>query len=627
MQNRSLRTQLSLIFLGFLLLVISSVAVTFWLAQTQQNDAVLINLTGRQRMLAQQMTRLALTDPDNPERDAIMSQFEQTLLLLMSGGEMVDGNGRSYTLPAPTDPAIRTHLDTVATHWQTFRQTLQPPFNPTMLLVGLNLLLGELDTAVNTYEAAAQAKITRLRWVQIIFLVAAFLLLVGGYHIIQQQLLRPLTFLDNAAQQIGSGNLGAPMPNLPGAELGRLGQTMETMRSEIAAHQQSLEQQVAQRTQELTTAFEFSQEIVRELEPSHLLQLVADHTRTLMRGDAASLCVLDENGRLLELVANSGIGQDHLGLRQSTAHGLALPVIQERQTVLTNGGCANCGFLAHFPGTSCLAAPLQVGERSLGALCVVRPHLPFDQNEARALTLMANAAAVALENARLIEAIRQQTEENTALAERERLAANLHDNLAQNLGAMHLTVDLLMHNIVGGETDLVHQRLGELQTNLQKAYAQVRMALTGLREQPLDETEWTTAVRNIAAEFSAETNLPVQLSLGESMGSGLTAVAQKQLLHILRESLTNVRRHAQATQVTITVTPENNAIILAITDNGIGFVPNQINGQHHLGLTIMRARAERSQGELSIHSTPSLGTSVTAVFPTTPTHQTERENA
>ena len=97
MKNRSLHTQLGLVFLGFLLLVISSVAVTFWLVQTQQNDAAIINLAGRQRMLAQQMTRLALTDPDNPELTETITRFEQTLAALMNGGEVVDGNGRSLS--------------------------------------------------------------------------------------------------------------------------------------------------------------------------------------------------------------------------------------------------------------------------------------------------------------------------------------------------------------------------------------------------------------------------------------------------------------------------------------------------------------------------------------------------
>ncbi|HUM69134.1 MAG TPA: histidine kinase [Chloroflexota bacterium] len=259
------------------------------------------------------------------------------------------------------------------------------------------------------------------------------------------------------------------------------------MRRQIAAYQHSLAQQVSQRTQELTTAFEFSQEIVRQLDAEALLQSVAQRARDLMQGEAASVCVLDGDGHTLELVAGSGAGNEYLGLLQSTRRGIALPVIQQHQTVVTDGGCANCGFLHHFPGTSCIAAPLQAGERAWGALCVVRPYRPFDADESRALTLLANAAAVGLENARLVAAGKKQAEENASLSERQRLAAELHDNLAQTLGAINLQVGLAAELIHREESATAVTRLKEMQTSLKNAYAQVRMALTGLRD-PLPET-------------------------------------------------------------------------------------------------------------------------------------------
>ncbi len=626
MKNRSLRTQLGFVFLGFLLLVISSVAVTFWLVQTQQNDATIINLAGRQRMLAQQMTRLALTDPINPELTTTTARFEQTLDVLMNGGEVIDSNGRSLILSPTADPTIQAHLLEITNQWLAFQTHLQPPIDSVLLQSDFATLLSQLDNTVSAYEAEAQTKITRLRWVQVIFLTAAFLLLAWGYHLVHHQLIRPLAVLGTVAQEIGIGNLAATVPVLSGYELNQLGQTMERMRSEIAVYQNSLEQKVAQRTQELTTAFDFSQEIVRELEPAHLLQSVADHTRHLMQGTAVSVCVLDDNGRTLELVASSGEENQHIGLRQSATRGIALPVIQKHETIIAEGGCANCGFLHHFPDDSCAAAPLQVGGRTLGALCVVRPQNPFDADEARALSLLANAAAIALENTHLIEVGKQQAEENASLAERERLAANLHDNLAQTLGAMHLSVDQLGHELASGEVEQAKIRVVEIQTNVQRAYAQVRMALTGLRESTPDEDELLTAVRMLLIDFEAQSGLPVQLNVADKMsGVGLTAVTQKQLLHILREALTNVRRHAQAACIQVYITHDEGNICLDVVDDGIGFDPDQVNSQNHLGLSIMRMRAERSEGSLSIHSVPGEGARVTAVFPAIQTQEHEPE--
>lgn len=615
MKPRSLRLQLGLIFLGFLLLVVSAVGATFWLVQTQQNDAVIINLAGRQRMLVQQMTRLALTEPENLQLAESSHHFEQTLTVLMEGGEIGDGNGRFYPLPPTTDPSTHAQLTDIAATWLTFQALLHAPLERDTLQTETNTLLVQLDGLVDAYEAQAQAKITRLRWMQIAFLAAAFLLLVWGYRLIHRQLIRPLTALDAAAQEIGMGQLEHPLPVLPANELGRLAQTMETMRLEIAAQHNSLAQQVAQRTQELSTAFAFSQEIVRELEPSQLLQSVANHTRELMQGEAVSVCLLDDNGRSLELVANSGTDDQYLGLRQSSSRGIALPVIQERKTIIEEGGCANCGFLHDFPDSSCATAPLQVGGRALGALCVIRSQRPFTSDEARALTLLANAAAVALENARLIEANTQQVEENASLAERERLAANLHDNLAQNLGAMHLRVDQLANDMAGGADEQAQQQIAKLQGNLQQAYAQVRLALTGLREPEPDEAEFLTAVHTLLADFESQTGLPIQFVMEGTEEIRLTAVVQKQALHIIREALTNICRHAQAAHVQLTICQNGETATLTIVDDGIGFDPSQVNSQNHLGLTIMRTRAERSQGQLTVHSKPAQGTHISATLP------------
>ena len=96
---------------------------------------------------------------------------------------------------------------------------------------------------------------------------------------------------------------------------------------------------------------------------------------------------------------------------------------------------------------------------------------------------------------------------------------------------------------------------------------------------------------------------------------GLMAVAQKQALHIVREALTNIRRHAQAAHVQLTVRQNQETITLEIADDGVGFYPAQANSQNHLGLTIMRTRAERCQGQLTLHSSPGQGTRISATFP------------
>ncbi|MFQ5419128.1 MAG: ATP-binding protein [Anaerolineae bacterium] len=611
---RSLRTQLGLIFLAFFMLVTGSVTATFWLVKTQHDDATIINLAGRQRMLTQQMTRLALTQPDSPDLAEASQRFEQTLYALRNGGKALDANGRLVTLPTTTNPAIRSQLDEAAHVWAAFSQYLGSS-DDDLLLIESDHLLNQLDQAVSAFAAEAQAKTIRLRQIQFAFLISAFLLLGWGYFIIRHRLLRPLAMLGKTAQQIGAGNLSHPVPEIIGEELGQLGQTMEGMRVEIATAQELLEQRVAQRTHELTAAFEFSQEIVHQLDLTPLLHSVARRARDLLDGQVASLCVLNEDSRFLELVASSGATDKQMGLRHSTQRGMALPVIQQGQTVAVEDSCANCGFLHQFPGNPCIAAPLQVGGETLGALCVVRPNIGFDAEEGRALTLLANAAAIAIDNARLMETSKKRAETNASLAERERLSAELHDNLAQTFSFLNIKIEQVAKLITANRTTAVADELTRMETAVKTAFTQVRAALTGLQRPPSDSNSFAQRLSACVAEFRQTDNLPVKLAIHDLSALALPRVTQNQSLHIVREALINARRHAQARRVSVHVQRQNGDAQFIVEDDGRGFNPAQVENHNHLGLKIMRSRAERSGGQLAIKSAPGGGTQIIASFP------------
>jgi two-component system nitrate/nitrite sensor histidine kinase NarX len=162
---------------------------------------------------------------------------------------------------------------------------------------------------------------------------------------------------------------------------------------------------------------------------------------------------------------------------------------------------------------------------------------------------------------------------------------------------------------------MVQVRLGELQGGLKRAYTQVRMALTGLRQPAPDSSQLVAAVEALLAEFSEQNGASVDLAVAGADIDCLSPLMQKQLLYIVREALTNIGRHAQATCVQLSLTRENGLARVTIADDGTGFDPAAVDDQKHLGLAIMRARAERSQGHLSIHSQPGQGTRITVSFP------------
>jgi len=619
MEIHSLRLRLNLLFLAFLTLVVAAVAVTYLIIASQRHDALLINLAGRQRMLSQQMTWLALVSPEDPLLAAARERFVERLSALEQGGITFDASGQPLRLPPPENEAVRAAVIDARQAWLRFESELERVIagqTEHALMSTSLLLLDTLDIVVTRLADQAEVRVQRLQIIQVGFLISALLLLWLGYRVTQHHVVDSLTALGAAATKMATGDLQTRVPSFVDEELNRLATAFDAMRAEVLASQQQLEARIHQRTQELITAFEFSQEIAAQLELEQLLRSVTDRARTLMAGDAAALCLLDPEAGMLRLAASSGTGDTSFELRQPVNALLPAQVIGAGHTVVTETVCANCDFLRRFAGKQCIATPLCAGETTLGALCVVRPsQIAFEPEEQVALSLLANAAAVALVNARLVEKGRAQAKQSAIQSERERLAADLHDNLAQTLSFLNLKADQLEVAIAHGAEAEAAQLLAEMRVATTRAYSQVRAALTGLRTISPAHNILKTELHACVAEMQALTGLTIDLAVDIPETLPLTPLAQQQALHIVREALTNAWRHAGVQRASVCVEQVDDVVRLRIRDEGRGFDPMAVDESAHLGLTIMRARAERSGGTLDILSQPDAGTTVIATFP------------
>lgn len=613
---RSFRGQFSLIFLGFLLLVGSSTAATFRVIEEQQSDAVILNLAGRQRMLAQQMVWLALSPANGEELEAARRRFDETLAALRFGGRTLDAHGRVVHLPAAPTEALQSQLSEVAQTWLLFQQQLDTA-DAAALVATSERLRNQLDGVVTAFEANAQAKVDQLRRLQLLFLAGALFLLVGGYYFIHFRLLHRLALLAEAVKRIGREPLSTPVAVSGADELGQLAHAFSFMEAEMAAARDSLESRVAQRTRELTAAFEFSQESAQQLELEQLFRSATVRVRALMHAESVAVCLLAAGESDLELAYAAGEGGDCRGLTQSAGDGLPRQIMSSDRAAAMPTSCANCRFLRSQPAGYCVAAPLRTGSEMLGAICAVRNDRgPFTGEETRILTLLANSAAVAIANARLIAAGRQQAQRMATSAERERLAADLHDNLAQTLGFLGLKTDLLQKMLAAGRLDSVTQELEHVQTAVAGAYDQVRAALTGLQEGAGNEVgDIIPEMAARVAEFSHTTNLPATFITPDTPVCLVPAVTRAQLLHIVGEALANAWQHAQATQVCACLTQTAGALCIVVEDDGRGFDVAAVHGDNHLGLRIMRARVVGIGGRLEIDSSPATGTRIAVSLP------------
>jgi len=208
------------------------------------------------------------------------------------------------------------------------------------------------------------------------------------------------------------------------------------------------------------------------------------------------------------------------------------------------------------------------------------------------------------------------------LQERELLAQELHDGLAQNLGFFNLQAQAATLYLRSGQAEAAQDTLERLTKVTLEMQDDTRELMGELLTVSLPSEGLCGAVRQAVTRFEKQTGLPVSLEMAEDLeavcrSSVLPPAAGVQLLRILQESLANVRKHAGGpTHVGVQLGAEGGQLRMTIADNGTGFDPAPAGaGGKHFGLQVMAQRAERIGGQLGVHSAPGSGTRVEVCVP------------
>jgi two-component system NarL family sensor kinase len=291
-------------------------------------------------------------------------------------------------------------------------------------------------------------------------------------------------------------------------------------------------------------------------------------------------------------------------------------------------------------GLRCHASvPLRVGERKLGMLNVASGDWRvLSRRELNLLTTAGVLVSLAVERARLEAA----TARAAAAEERNRLAREIHDTLAQSLAAITMQLeaaDALADAAQGARGDgrggaaadarLAHARLaGSVRRALALARSTLedaRRSVLDLRADPLGGRTLVEALGALAGEVAAlaPRKLDVRVSRDELAGPwpDLPAAVEAGLYRITREALLNAARHAGATRVEVRLAREPGRVRLRVEDDGIGFDPAAVP-PGRFGLVGMNERARLLGGALSLASAPGAGTAVDVVVPFAPSAPT-----
>jgi two-component system nitrate/nitrite sensor histidine kinase NarX len=223
--------------------------------------------------------------------------------------------------------------------------------------------------------------------------------------------------------------------------------------------------------------------------------------------------------------------------------------------------------------------------------------------------------ALASHLASAMESLRADALEREAAIAEERglLARELHDSIAQSLAFLKIQVQLLRGALAREDASAVERTIGELDTGLQESTNDVRELLLNFRTRTSAE-DIEPALRSTLQKFELQSGIRAHLDL-VGHGLPLEADVQIQVLHVLQEALSNIRKHARASEVWLDVqrTPSWR---FEVRDDGRGFdVANTGGDERHIGLRIMRERAARIGATVEVDSVVGAGTCVVLNLP------------
>lgn len=328
-----------------------------------------------------------------------------------------------------------------------------------------------------------------------------------------------------------------------------------------------------------------------------VLDTITRHARDLLGAERAIACLADPRDG--SLPARSG--REPLAMADD---GTACLVAEHAKS----GGSAANARCPAGTGETWVSRPLRGPDGVLGELCVVRTGRPFSEAERTLLGALADMATIAVRTARLHEA----EEQWTIHAERDRIARELHDSLAQVLGVIHLQLRALEARAKDEASHGLADELSDLAGTADEAYRDVREAILGLRETVRDDDGLEGSLREYLRKYSRQTGIAASLGCAGNPRQALTPRSEVQLLRVVQEALTNTRKHSGATRVTVRIDCSGPGTTLTVEDDGVGFDPTTVASSMEggFGLASMRERVEQIGGRLAVHTAPNEGTTI-----------------
>jgi two-component system nitrate/nitrite sensor histidine kinase NarX len=594
----------------FLLLSLVAVGATLWTAWNLQGGAAAVNEAGRLRMLSYRLALSAATQP-RASLAADARQLQDSLELLRRGDA-------ARPLFVPWDATIRARYARVQAAWAGLRpRWLDAPAAQAPTRAQVDAFVASIDSLVMSIERRLDFWNTMLHTAQLalagLVLLGTMLMFVAGFLLV----LDPVGRLSRGVAALARGDYAARVDVGTTDELGELAQAFNRMAGQLQGVHDELEQRVRAKTADLRTE---QQRLAALYEVSALVShaqdlptLAQDFVRALQRiagADAAVLRWTDESARRYLMLAAAGMpdsmrddercllpGACHCG-GASVEGGTRVVQFARDATSPEQTACVRAGF------NTLLSVPVVAQQRLLGEVDLLyRDASRADPAQHALYEALAGHLAAAMES------LRGAALEREAMVARERtlLARELHDSIAQALAYMKIQLQLLRGALHAGDAARSAKALDDIEHGVRDSLADVRELLLHFRTRTRDQ-DIEPALRMTLHKFELQAGIEVRADI-EADGGPLAADVQIQVLHIVQEALSNVRKHAGARRVDVNVRSVPRWSF-ELRDDGVGFDPDAPRADQHVGLQIMRERAATIGAALLVASRPGQGTRV-----------------
>ncbi|HHT7464727.1 TPA: nitrate/nitrite two-component system sensor histidine kinase NarX [Raoultella ornithinolytica] len=574
----TLVNQLALIVLLSTAIGVAGIGISARLVHGVQGSAHAINKAGSLRMQSYRLlAAIPLTEGDSKLLDDMNATvFSEEL----QNAALRDGQD--------------SQLKALQQYWQLeLAPGMKHAQNQATVATDVASFVDRIDHLVTSFDHTTEQRIRYVVWLQRVMAIGMALLFLFTIVWLRARLLRPWKQLLAMARAVSHRDFTQRVHISGRNEMASLGMALNNMSKELAESYSVLERRV----QEKTAGLEQKNEILAFLWQAnrrlHSSAPLCERISPVLNGLQGLTLLRDIEVRVYDF-------EDEDNHQEFACHS---------DLECDDKGCYLCPRdLPPLPdaGTT-LKWRLSDAHNQYGILLATLPvgrHLSHDQQQ------LVDTLVEQLTSTLALDRHQEHQQQLIVMEERATIARELHDSIAQSLSCMKMQVSCLQ---MQGENlpEESRQLLGQIRNELNTSWAQLRELLTTFRLQ-LTEPGLRPALESSCQEYSAHFGFTVQLDYQLPP----RFVPSHQAIHVLqiaREALSNALKHAQATEVTVTVSLRDNQVRLVVADNGRG-VPDQAERSNHYGLIIMRDRAQSLRGDCQVRSRENGGTEVVVTF-------------